>query len=113
MMEMENQNQTNREEAISQFYDVKLEQKELTKERKTLTEQFQIYGFASIVYALVYTFCMYQNLAGITSTILVIGTVIYAYFILKKLGYTFSKKQLPYGIILFIVGVICKRKFSK
>lgn len=102
---MENQNQTNREEAISQFYDVKLEQKELTKERKTLTEQFQIYGFASIVYALVYTFCMYQNLAGITSTIMVIGTVIYAYFILKKLGYTFTKKQLPYGIILVLLGI--------
>lgn len=104
MMEMENQNQTN-SEAINSFLDeIKLEEV-MTSERKTLREQFQIFGFSTIIYALVFTFCMYKNLVGITSTILVIGTEAYAYVILKKLGYAFTKKQIPYGVILVLLGI--------
>ena len=101
---MENQNQTNDKEIFIQQYDVKIEEP-MTDERKTIREQFQIYGFSTIVYALVFTFCMYKNLVGIFSTILIIGTVVYAYVLLKKLGYAFTKKQIPYGIILVLLGI--------
>lgn len=93
-------------EAINAYYDGTFQPftKEETEKRKTLRDQFSIYGFSTLLYAVVFTACMYKNLCGIASTLLVIATVVYAYVILKKLGYEFKKKHIINGVILVLLA---------
>lgn len=51
-------------------------------------KQFRIFGPVSIIYSLVFVFCLYKNLYGITSPIWAIATVAYIVYIAKK----FEKK---------------------
>ncbi len=111
-MEMENQNNISdqeiskaKEEALDQFYNPKPVDKNETKERKQLKDQFYLFGFSTLIYAVIYTVCMYKNLAGIASTLLVIGTVAYTYIILKKLGYSFAGKHIKYAVIIVLLGI--------
>lgn len=78
--------------------------KQNTEQRNAIIDQFPIFAFASLLYAVVYTFCMYENLCGIASSVLVIGSIGYIYFILKKLGYEFRKKHIIYGVIVVLLG---------
>lgn len=75
------------------------------EELSVVGKQFPLFGLSCVIYALVYTVCMYKNLCGITSTILVIGTEGFTYFILKKLGYEFKKKHSVYGIIIALLAI--------
>ena len=72
--------------------------------REKLIDNFIVLGLGSLIYGIIFTFCMYKNLHGIASTILVYATFGYAYFILKKLEYTFSKKHILYGVIGALLG---------
>lgn len=72
--------------------------------RRKLIDNFAVLGLGSLIYGIIFTFCMYKNLHGITSTILVYATFGYAYFLLKKLEYTFSKKHILYGVIGALLG---------
>lgn len=45
---------------------------------------FPVFGAASAVYALFYTFCLYKNASGITYPFFVAGTLCYLFFCMKK-----------------------------
>jgi len=64
-----------------------------------IRENFGYFGIASLIYAIVYTVCLYKNLHGLGTTILMMATFVYAYLMLKKLGYTFARKHVGYAVI--------------
>ena len=49
---------------------------------KTFQSNFPFFSIACLVYALFYTFCLYQNLTGITVPFLAVGTLLFGYFCL-------------------------------
>jgi len=86
----------------TQTIDIKNEKPE---ERTKLVQKFELLGFGSILYGIVYAFCMYRNLHGITSSILVMMTFAYGAFVLKKLGYELGKKHILYGVLGSLLGI--------
>lgn len=91
-MEMENQNN------IDEIIIIK----PVVRER--VVDNYELLGFGSILYGLVYTFCMYRNFCGLATTLLVYLTFAYGVFILKKLGYSFNKKHIVYGVLGALLG---------
>ena len=73
--------------------------------RPTMIQNIEILGFGSILYGIIYSFCMYKNLYGITSTLLVWVTFAYGYFVLNKLNYKFDKKHIVYGVLGGLLGL--------
>lgn len=51
-------------------------------------EQFKIFGLSSLLYAVVYTVCMFQNSNGITMPVWIAATIMYACTMMKKLSVT-------------------------
>lgn len=47
---------------------------------------YPVFGAASAIYALFYTFCLYRNASGITYPFFVAGTLCYLFFCMKKCG---------------------------
>lgn len=72
--------------------------------RKKLVENFVVLALGSLIYGLVFTFCIYRNLHGIASTVMVYATFGYAFFLLKTFGYSFGKKHIVYGVLGALLG---------
>ena len=68
-------------------------------------ENFQVFGLATLLYACLYTFCMYKNSSGITYPILIIGGFVYVHFCLKKLELKWKKESLFYVISIFLLAI--------
>lgn len=82
---------------------------------------FSVFGPASALYALFYTFCLYQNASGITYPFFVAGTLCFLYFCMKKYraacgsrgngeeGFTQGKREgriaVFYAVSLLLLGV--------
>jgi len=79
--------------------------KKETKERIEIREQFPIFAMLSVLYSVLFTACMYKNLHGIASTIMVICTEVFAYATLRKLGYEFKKKHILHAVIISLLGI--------
>ncbi|MBR2044628.1 MAG: DUF4173 domain-containing protein [Agathobacter sp.] len=78
-----------------------------------IKENFQIFGFGSILYACLYTFCMYKNDAGITYPLLVVGSLGFIHFCMKKLEMKWKKESLFYivSMILLSISTFCTDDF--
>lgn len=102
---MENQN-NDVAKAIDAYYTNSFQPvvKPETETRKNVREHFSLYGFITIIYAVIFTVCIYKNMHGIATSILIVGTVAFVYYILKKLGYAFKKKHIVHGVILTLLG---------
>ncbi|MFA9375319.1 MAG: DUF4153 domain-containing protein [Lachnotalea sp.] len=75
-----------------------------SKERKIIKENFQIFGFISIIYAMFYTFCLYHNSSGITVPLLEVGTIYYYIFMIKQLEINLKKDSVFYIIAIILLG---------
>lgn len=78
-----------------------------------IKENFHIFGVASILYACLYTFCMYKNDAGITYLFLVLGSLGFIHFCLKKLEMKWKKESRFYmvSMILLSISTFCTDDF--
>ena len=67
------------EEERRRAEELRMEEQRLEEERRTavMRGNFPFFGWASAVYALFYTFCLYKNASGITYPFFVAGTLIY------------------------------------
>ena len=76
---------------------------------KKIKENFHIFGVASILYALLYAFCMYRNNSGITYMLFVAGGVGLILFCLKKLDMTLKKGSWFYiaSMMLLSISTFC------
>ena len=99
-------------ETINEEQSTFVEQENISSQIKTPTlydthikENFHIYGLASILYGILYVFCMYQNDAGITFPLFVAGTIGYIAFVLHKLEMKLKKDSRFYLISMLLLGV--------
>lgn len=79
--------------------------KEETKERMLMRENFPFFALGSLIYAVIATFCIYNNLCGITTSIFIIATLAYAYLGINKMGYKAAKKHVMYAIAITLLGI--------
>ena len=70
-----------------------------------IKENFHIYGVASILYGLLYVFCMFKNDAGITYPLFVAGTIGYIVFVLRKLEMKLKKESRFYIVSMLLLGI--------
>ncbi|MBQ6844961.1 MAG: DUF4173 domain-containing protein [Agathobacter sp.] len=70
-----------------------------------IKENFHIFGIASILYACLYTFCMYKNDSGITYPIMILGSIAFVCFCQEKLEIAWKKESIFYGVSLMLLAV--------
>lgn len=68
-------------------------------------ENYRYFGGMSIVYGVIFTFCLYKNMSGITFPICVAATIIFAMQFLKKVNYQLRKQSYPYIIGMILLGI--------
>lgn len=73
--------------------------------REAMLNDFAFLGSSSLIYGIIFAVCMYQNLYGVASSILICATFGYAYLILKRLGCTFEKKHMAYVAAGVLLGI--------
>lgn len=87
--------------------------KPLPPKRKSMQENFPFFGMASLLYALFYTICLYQNTSGITAPFFTAGTIIYFFLCLKKMKVAWKKDVIFYLVGIELVGLnLCLTKDS-
>lgn len=67
---------------------------------------FPIFGLSSILYSILFTFCLYRNYAGITLPLFALGTIAYYVMCMKKLSVTIKKASYFYLGAAFLLSVI-------
>lgn len=70
-----------------------------------LLENFSIFGVASILYGIFFTFCLYKNYAGITLPFFALATIVYYAFCMKKLGRIIRKDSVFYAACIIILSL--------
>lgn len=66
---------------------------------------FKKYGLLSLVFGILYTFCLYKNHSGITYPFFMVGALTILYFIRKKDGLTlFKSKDGNRGLSIFYIA---------
>lgn len=70
-----------------------------------IKENFHIYGVASILYGILYAFCMFKNDAGITYPLFVASTIGYIVFVLRKLEMKLKKESRFYIVSMLLLGI--------
>ena len=79
---------------------------ELTPEQKsTMRERFSILAPISAIYALFYAFCLYKNTAGITYPFFAIGSLLFFFLCMKKLGISVKKDSIFLVISIILLGI--------
>lgn len=61
-----------------------MERREAMRQMNRSRIPYSVFGVASAVYALFYTFCLYKNASGITYPFFIAGTLCYLFFCMKR-----------------------------
>lgn len=59
----------------------------------------------TLIYAILFTFCIYKNFAGITVPILALATVVYSFYCLKVYNLEVKRGSYLYGAVIILLGV--------
>ena len=59
----------------------------------------------TLIYAILFTFCIYKNFAGITVPLLALATVIYSFYCLKVYNLKVKRGSYIYGAVIVLLGV--------
>lgn len=70
-----------------------------------IVQNFQSFGLASLLYAIFFCFCLYQNFAAVTSPLICVATVAYFLFCFKKLAIKTKKSMYFYCISICLLGL--------
>ncbi|MBR1692805.1 MAG: DUF4173 domain-containing protein [Lachnospiraceae bacterium] len=70
----------------------------------SLIENFGIFGIASILYGIFFTFCLYKNYVGITLPFFAAATLFYYGYTMQKLGKVIRKDSVFYGACILILS---------
>ena len=72
---------------------------------RKMREDYQYFGGISLVYGIIFTFCLYKNMHGITFPICVIATILTAFLFMKRIHYKLQKKSIPYIVGMLLLGL--------
>lgn len=75
------------------------------KEDLAARENFKIFGIASVIYTVIFTFCLYKNFSGITNSVWVAATVVYMTYIAKKLEKKQKGLNIFYSVAIIVLGI--------
>ncbi len=76
-----------------------------SKELNSIIDNFSIFGIASILYGVIFCFCIYKNFSGITAPFLTIATILYFVYSLKKLEIAIKKESWFYFSGMTLLGI--------
>lgn len=79
---------------------------------KAVREKFSYYGVMSLLYGIIFTFCMYQNPNGITFLVIVIVTNVFAMQFVKKIGFKLQKDTWLYVAGMVLLGISSVRTMN-
>ena len=70
-----------------------------------IRDNYRYFGGLSLVYGLIFTFCLYKNISGITFPICVGATIGFAILFMRKINYRIMKNSLPYLVGMGLLGL--------
>lgn len=70
-----------------------------------LEENYIFTGCLCGIYGILFTFCLYRNLSGITFPFIVAGTILTTVLFLKRMGSTIKKKFMIYAAGMMLLGI--------
>lgn len=70
-----------------------------------MRDNYRYFGGLSFLYGLIFTFCLYKNISGITFPVCVGVTIAFAILFLKKVQYKIKKNSIPYLIGMELLGL--------
>jgi len=75
---------------------------------KKMRENYQYFGGMSLLYGLIFAFCLYKNVNGITFIIYTASTIAFALLFMKKIEFKLQKKSKRYfiGMILLSIAMV-------
>lgn len=68
-------------------------------------ENFSFFGGMSLLYGILFTFCMYQNPNGITFPVIVLVTILFAVRYVKKIGFQIKRDTWFYAAGMMLLGI--------
>lgn len=66
---------------------------------------YKYFGGLSAVYGLIFAFCLYKNMSGITFPLCVVVTIIFAWLFMKKIHFCLQKNSAVYIAGMILLGV--------
>ena len=66
---------------------------------------YRFFGGLSVLYGLVFTFCLYKNLHGITFPVCVAVTVGFSVLLLRRIEFRVAKRSAPYMASMVLLGI--------
>lgn len=79
---------------------------QVTEEQRESAKRFHTLSIGCLVYALFYTFCLYQNKSGITYPFLIGGTLCFFGYYSRRFGATAAKDKKFLAGAMLLLGVI-------
>ena len=76
-----------------------------TEYTKAMKQSFAFFGPVTLLYALLYAFCMFKNGSGITFLLFIGASLAYLYFCMPKLGLGIKKGSTFYMVSMLILAV--------
>lgn len=76
-----------------------------TQYSKLMRENFAFFGPVTLLYALLYAFCMFKNGSGITFLLFIGASIAYLHFALPKLGLAVKKGSKFYFVSMLLLAV--------
>ncbi len=70
-----------------------------------MRENYRYFGGLSLIYGLIFTFCLYKNMSGITFPICVAITIIFAILFMKKIGFSLQRNSILYITGMILLGI--------
>lgn len=80
-------------------------QREDTEETKRMKQNFPFFGPVTFVYSVFYAFCMFHNGSGVTFPFFMVGSLLFLYFSLSKLGISLKSGSWFYMISMILLSV--------
>lgn len=77
-----------------------------TKEQKQArSDHFQAMFLPTLIYGVLYTFFLYDNLSAITMPLFVVATMLYCMYAMQKMNITMKKTTWFYAAVMLLLGI--------
>ena len=70
-----------------------------------MQQDYRFFGGVSILYGIVFAFCLYKNMHGVTFPLCVAVTILTAGLFMRRIRFRLQKGSLPYIIGMILLGI--------
>ncbi len=72
---------------------------------RKMKEEYRYFGGISLIYGVVFAFCLYRNMHGITFPLCVAATVLAAFLFMRKINFRLQRRSVPYIVGMALLGI--------